>query len=606
MILALATLTVSTWLSLIPLYAPKIVFDSVLATDPHPVRIGPWRWMPGSRGKLLAIVAIAMVLVTLLSIAFSIWGRWQATRITKRMQIDVRRKVFAHAVRLPLHRLYAIRSGGTASLLKDDAGGVSELVFSLIYNPWRAIIQLIGSLIILAWTDWRLLLGSLLLLPLVFLTHRTWIARIRPLFRDIRASRQRIDAHATETFGGIRVVRGFGRQRTETAHFTGDNDYMARQEIHAWWWMRGIDIAWAILIPLASAILLWYGGSRILHDRALLAAGKITAAQALTVGDLVMFMSYLVALLSPIETLANSATTFQNNLAGLDRVLDLLAEPEEMKPGSDAIRLEASQVSGAIALRNVSFSYPGSGKPVLHEINLDVQPGESIAFVGPSGAGKTTLCNLIARFYDPTTGVIELDGRDLRKIDVNSYRRLLGIVEQDTFLFDGTITENIGYGRRDATFEQIVEAARQANADEFINQFEKGYETVIGERGVKLSGGQRQRLTIARAILADPKILILDEATSNLDTQSERLIQASFLNLMSTRTSFIIAHRLSTIAHADRIVVLEAGRIIEQGRHDELMARSGRYREMVELQTHPAGAESPSIKAPAAMPYHMH
>jgi ATP-binding cassette, subfamily B, bacterial len=255
------------------------------------------------------------------------------------------------------------------------------------------------------------------------------------------------------------------------------------------------------------------------------------------------------------------------------------------KPG--AVEVERENVVGRITVRDVSFAYNSAQGAVLHGINLDIQPGEMVALVGPSGAGKTTLCNLIARFYDPVGGAILLDGTDLRDITADSYRRLLGIVEQDTFLFDGTIARNISYGKRGATEAEIVRAAKLANAHEFIEKLADGYESLIGERGVKLSGGQRQRLTIARAILADPKILILDEATSNLDTASERLIQGSLQTLMGGRTSFVIAHRLSTIANADRIVVLENGRIVEQGRHDELMNASGRYREMVELQTSP-------------------
>jgi ATP-binding cassette, subfamily B, bacterial len=282
-------------------------------------------------------------------------------------------------------------------------------------------------------------------------------------------------------------------------------------------------------------------------------------------------------------------------------VLDITSEPKEFADTTGEVTVHRSTAAGRITLNDVWFAYPArpaarvmgqaaDEKPspppeyVLQSITLDVEPGETIALVGPSGSGKTTLCNLIARFYDPTRGGIQLDELDLRRIDVNSYRRLLGIVEQDVFLFDGTIAENIGYGRRDATPAQIVEAARAANAHGFIERLEQGYETLIGERGVRLSGGQKQRIAIARALLADPRILILDEATSNLDTESERLIQRSLMRLMRGRTSFVIAHRLSTIRHADRIAVLENGRIIELGTHDQLLASGGRYADFLRMQ----------------------
>ena len=272
-------------------------------------------------------------------------------------------------------------------------------------------------------------------------------------------------------------------------------------------------------------------------------------------------------------------------------MLDLLEEPREFADSPGDIVLTPDRVPGRLTLSHVSFTYPESDRTVLRDIELDIPAGTTIALVGPSGAGKTTLCNLIARFYDPARGTVALDGVDLRAINVQSYRRLLGIVEQDIFLHDGTIAQNIAYGRRHATMRQIEDAAEQAHATEFIDRLSDGYDSIIGERGVKLSGGQRQRIAIARALLADPRILILDEATSSLDTESERLIQESLATLMRGRTSIVIAHRLSTIAHADLIVVLENGRIIERGAHDDLMARSGRYRKMVQMQLVSPGSD---------------
>jgi ATP-binding cassette subfamily B protein/subfamily B ATP-binding cassette protein MsbA len=545
----------------------------VLIDNPVPAFLTEVLRLPSDRRMLLGAVALAVVAIAVVSITVGMWGRWQATKTTKRLQVAVRRRVFEHAVRLPLHRVYALKSGGVASVLREDAGGVGELVFGMIYNPWRAIIQLAGTIAILAVVDWRLLLGSLLLIPTVYLTQRNWVGRVRPLHRNIRASRQHVDTHATEAFGGMRVVRAFGRQQSESNRFTRNNHLMARQELHAWLWARSVDIAWSLLIPVASAVLLWYGGRQVL-------------AGAMSAGDLVMFLAYLAMLLGPLATLATSAAQFQNGLAALDRILDLLAEPVEMAPQPGAVVARPAEVAGRITLRDVGFVYPGSGIRVLNAVNLDVEPGESVALVGRSGAGKTTLCNLIARFYDPTDGVVALDGTDLRDIDVSSYRRLLGIVEQDIFLFDGTVADNIGYARRGASRADIVEVARLAHAHEFISELDHGYDTLIGERGVRLSGGQRQRLAIARALLADPRLLILDEATSNLDTESERYIQASLAALMQGRTSFVIAHRLSTVTDADRIVLLEAGRVVDQGPHGELLARSEMYRQMVFMQFH--------------------
>lgn len=567
----LASLTASTLIGLIPPAGTKLIIDYGLSGRPLPEPV--LRWFPSLAHpkQLLLATVMAVSAVSLAKIVIHIFGRWQATKISKQIQLNLRRRVFEHAVRRPLHRIQEIRSGGVASILREDGGSVGELVFGMLFNPWRAVIQLIGSLAILAWVDWTMLLGAVLLLPTVFITHRAWINSIRPQFRMIRKQREQIDAGATEAFAGMRIVRAFSRQKRETARFTTENNLMARQELYAWWWMRVVEMVWETLIPLASAGLLFYGGWRVLDGH-------------MTVGDLMMFLVYLLMLLEPLAALAQSATQFQNSLSGLDRVLDLLEEPREMQSTADSLRVDRASVAGHIGFEHVSFTYPGTDTPALREITLSVAAGQTVALVGPSGAGKTTLSNLVARFYDPTSGRVTLDGRDLRDYDVESFRSLLGVVEQDVFLFDGTIAQNIGYARRDASPDEIRAAAEAANATEFIDRMTHGMQTIIGERGVRLSGGQRQRLAIARAILADPKLLILDEATSNLDTDSERLIQQSLVQLMKGRTSFVIAHRLSTIAGADMIVVIENGRISQTGTHSQLMSKDGKYRSMVEQQ----------------------
>lgn len=568
---ALSLLALGTLLKLVPPAATKFVIDYVLMDRPLPTTVPGWLPIPpDAGGRLLMLVGIVLV-VAVTGTILGLWSRWLATRMTKRVQVDVRRRVFEHTARLPLNRVYQLKSGGVASLLREDAGGVGELVFSMLYNPWRAIIQLVGGVIILAWVDWRFLLGALVLAPAAYATDRLWYKLLRPIHRDIRKQRQEIDSKATEAFGGMRVVRAFGRQHTESSRFVGENNFMVRQEVYAWWWSRLIDVVWDLILPAATGALLLYGGLAVLSGR-------------LTVGDLMMFLVYLAMLLEPIAVLATSVTQLQNNLSGFDRVLAILDEPREMAAHPGSIRVRKPEVEGRITLTGVHFRYPNTEESVIRGIDLEVEPGETIALVGRSGAGKTTLCNLVARFYDPTAGFVALDGTDLRDIEVESYRRVLGIVEQDVFLFDGTIAENIAYADRRAGDAAIRGAAEVANAAEFIERLPESYHTLIGERGVKLSGGQRQRLAIARAVLADPKIFILDEATSNLDSESERLIQRSLQFLLHGRTSFVIAHRLSTIRNADRILVMEGGEIVEIGTHDELMDRSGRYRDMVELQ----------------------
>ena len=589
LVVALVMLSIALGAGLAAPYLSKVAIDSAIDGLAYPPWLDGWFAWQANSYAMLTTLAVAIILLHVFRVSVGTIGRWLATKVSQKMRVRMRRRVFGHAVRLPLHDIYERKSGGMTSIIRDDAGAVASLVFAMIYNPWSAIFQIVGILIILAFSDWRMLVGALVLAPAIYFTHRLWIVRIRPMWRDIRATRTHIDSEVTETFSGIRVVRGFSRQRTEAGNFASLSHLMARQEILAWWWSRAVDIIWQLLIPIALAGVLWYVGWRILVDREAIAAGQLVAANALTLGDLFMFLWYLASLLDPMAQLANSATQFQDSLAALDRVEDLLEQEKETPKHKTGKRVEPTTTRGAVQFEQVGFKYPQAPKQAVHDINFEIQAGQTVALVGHSGAGKTTLCNLLARFYEPTQGRVLLDGQDISQFNVESYRQLLAIVEQDIFLFDGTVADNIRYGKRSADLEDVRQAAEQANAAAFIEELNEGYDTWIGERGVKLSGGQRQRIAIARAMLADPKLLILDEATSNLDTYSERLIQKSLETLLQNRTCFVIAHRLSTITHADCIIVMESGRIVEQGKHDELIQRSGVYREMVHMQLQQPG-----------------
>jgi ATP-binding cassette subfamily B protein/subfamily B ATP-binding cassette protein MsbA len=392
--------------------------------------------------------------------------------------------------------------------------------------------------------------------------------RVRPIYRAIRKDAERIDGRVGETFAGIRVVRAFRREGLELLEFLRGRHTVVRKELFAQRREMVLWGSWGLLMGAVNVVIMWFGGYLSLSGRA-------------SVGDIMAFQWYTFLLLNPVWNIVNSFSELQRSLAAMERVFDVLAMPEDKpdRPGA----VEAPTRVDELRFEHVSFAYT-EGRPVVVDFDVQVTGGSVVALVGRSGAGKTTVTDLVARFHDPTEGRLLLNGQDIRSLTLRSYRLLLGIVQQDVFLFDGSVRDNIAYGRPTASQEEVEDAARRANAHEFIDPLPDGYQTLVGERGVKLSGGQQQRLAIARAFLASPQILILDEATSNLDTESEQLIQASMATLLAGRTTFVIAHRLSTIRRADLILLLEGGRIVERGTHESLMAARGAYHEMVVRQ----------------------
>lgn len=467
-----------------------------------------------------------------------------------------------------MNELTEMKTGGILSRLSSDVDATTGLLQQALFSPVLATLRLIVTLSIIFSLNWRIATAVLVVMPPVLLAQNIWARRIRRVWKSIGQDRQEIDARVSEGLSGVRIVRGFGREQREELAYAVGHHTVIRKQMLATRSQRSVGLIWELMMPLAQVTIITFGGYLAVKGQA-------------TVGVLIAFQGYLWRLLEPIMQISSSINETQRGLAAMERVFDVLDKRPEKPdvPGAQAAPARVAE----LRFEHVSFEYRRD-IPVLHDFNLVVPGGSVVALVGPSGAGKTTVTDLLARFYDPSSGRILLNGVDVTQLKLRSFRSLLGIVQQEVFLFDGSVRENIAYGRMRATEEEVLDAARRANADEFIRRLPDGYDTLIGERGVKLSGGQRQRLSIARAILADPQILILDEATSSLDTESEQLIQASLDELLRDRTTFVIAHRLSTIAHADQIVVLEAGRIVELGTHRELLEREGRYAEMVNRQ----------------------
>jgi ATP-binding cassette subfamily B protein/subfamily B ATP-binding cassette protein MsbA len=484
------------------------------------------------------------------------------------VMLSLRRSLFDRLLHLPLPRLWDMKTGGILSRLTGDVETTSGLLQMAVISPTLSVIRLMIAIGVLTALNWRLALTALAIIPGIMVMSLGFTRRIRPIYRSVRKDAEVIDGRVGETFSGIRVVRAFGRELRELGDYMLGRHTVLRKELFAHRRELVIWTSWGLLTSAVNVVIVWYGG-------------YLNVMGGATIGDIMAFQWYTFLLMNPVWNLVNSFSELQRSLAAMERVFEVLGM-ENDKPDRPGARIAPHTVH-EIRFEDVEFEYR-EGHPVVRDFNVVVPGGSVVALVGRSGAGKTTVTDLVARFHDPTRGRILLNGTDIRDFKLASYRDLLAIVQQDVFLFDGSARDNIAYGRRDATAEQVEDAARRANAHEFIVRLPGQYETTIGERGVKLSGGQQQRLAIARAVLASPQILILDEATSNLDTESEQLIQASMATLLAGRTTFVIAHRLSTIRRADLILLMEDGRVVERGTHEQLMSAGGTYYKMVRRQ----------------------
>jgi ATP-binding cassette subfamily B protein/subfamily B ATP-binding cassette protein MsbA len=488
--------------------------------------------------------------------------------LNNHVMLSLRRSLFDRLLRLPLPALWDMKTGGILSRLTGDVDTTTGLMQLAIVSPAVSVIRLIIAVVILMALNWRLALAALAIIPGIMAISFLFAKRVRPIYRSVRKDAEQIDGRVGETFSGIRVVRAFRREVSELLDYMRGRHTILRKELFAQRRETFIWTTWNLIMGAVNVAIVWYGGYLYLHHAA-------------SVGDIMAFQWYTFLLLNPVWNIVNSFSELQRSLAAMERVFEVLAMEADKPDPPDA--RDAPGIVEEIRFDDVEFEYRVD-RPVVREFSVAVPGGSVVALVGRSGAGKTTVTDLVARFHDPTRGLLRLNGSDIREFRLRSYRGLLALVQQDVFLFDGSVRDNIAYGRQSATDAEVEDAARRANAHEFIERLPEGYETFIGERGVKLSGGQQQRLAIARAILASPQILILDEATSNLDTESEQLIQASMAELLAGRTTFVIAHRLSTVRRADLILLMEDGRITERGTHEELMAAQGVYHGMVMRQ----------------------
>lgn len=521
-----------------------------------------------SRLTQLHMVGAWFVAVIVVSRLIEALKDYRQQLVNVRVMLSLRRSLFQRLLHLPLPKLWDMKTGGILSRITGDVDTTTGLLQMAVMSPAVSVLRLLVAVVLLFALNWRLALTALAIVPGVTLLSFAFSRRVRPIYRSVRKDVEQIDGRVGETFSGIRVVRAFRREVRELFDFTLGRHNVLRKEMFAHRREMVLWTSWGLLLGSVNVVIVWYGG-------------YLNIAGGASVGDIMAFQWYTFLLLNPVWNIVNSFSEIQRSLAAMERVFEVLGM-EDDKPDKPDARNASDKVE-EIRFENVEFEYR-EGQPVVRDFDVTVPGGSVIALVGRSGAGKTTVTDLVARFHDPTRGRILVNGSDIRNFRLRTYRELLAIVQQDVFLFDGSVRDNIAYGRHDATDAEVEDAARRANAHEFIVKLPLQYGTFIGERGVKLSGGQQQRLAIARAILARPQILILDEATSNLDTESEQLIQSSMAALLAGRTTFVIAHRLSTIRRADQILLMEEGRVVERGTHEELMKAGGAYRGMVMRQ----------------------
>ncbi|MGA2148101.1 MAG: ABC transporter ATP-binding protein [Bryobacteraceae bacterium] len=533
--------------------------------------------------RLLEPLVLAVFGATLIQGITSFTLTQLLSKEAQRLIADLRRRVQEHIGRLSVSYYDANKSGLLVSRIMNDVEGVRNLIGTGLIDFVGGILTALFSLVFLLRISVLLTSAALLFIGVFALVLNRAFRFIRPIFRERGKITAEVSGRLTESLAGVRVVKGYHAEAQEAQVFSGGVQRLLDNVVKSLTAISLMSLSATFLMGIVGATVMYVGAHQIL-------------AGTLTLGGFMSFTAFMAFLVAPMFQVVGIGTQITEALAGLDRTQEVLHErPEDRDPKRT---YAIGPVRGQVAFEHVTFEY-SPGKPVLQDVSFASEPGTVTALVGPSGAGKSTVISLIAAFHEPLEGKILVDGVDLSTVRLDTYRTQLGVVLQDTFLFDGTIRENVAFARPATTEEQILEACRIARVDEFAEKFEKGYDTVVGERGAKLSGGQRQRVSIARAILADPRILILDEATSSLDSESEAAIQAGLSYLMKGRTTFVIAHRLSTIRHADEILVVEDGRVVERGTHHSLYAAEGRY---YDFYTRQHGIDANLFLAPGEEP----